>query len=99
MTNDDRKLREEQQAAALREVADLGKRRADLLRQAEELLKPLGDAAVKAVHVGAPRRRTQDLAQVSTGVFYAWLQEAGIEVRGKRPARKKGEEGTLPHTA
>jgi hypothetical protein len=90
VTNDDRTLREEQQAAALREVADLGRRRADLLRQAEELLEPLSAAAVNAVRTGAPRRRTQDLAQISTGVFYSWLQEAGIEVRAKHPARKKG---------
>ncbi|MEU8765163.1 hypothetical protein [Streptomyces sp. NPDC048659] len=90
MTNDDRVLREEQQAAALREVADLGRRRAELLRQADELLKPLGAAAVNAVRVGSPRRRTQDLAQVSPGVFYGWLQEAGIEVRPKRQASRKG---------
>jgi transposase-like protein len=88
VTDDDRKLREERQAAALREVADLGRRRADLLKQAEELLEPLQAAAVAAVNVGAPRRRTQELARVSTGVFYGWLQTAGIDVRAKRPARR-----------
>ncbi|GGP00371.1 hypothetical protein [Wenjunlia tyrosinilytica] len=88
MTDEDRALREERQAAALREVADLGRRRADLVRQAEELLKPLSAAAVNAVRIGAPRRRTQDLAQISTGVFYGWLQDAGISVRPKRPAQR-----------
>lgn len=87
MTNDDRMLREEQQAAALREVADLGQRRADLLRQAEELLTPLEAAAVHAVRVGAPRRRTQDLAQVGTVMFYGWLQAAGIDVRAKHAGK------------
>ncbi|MFJ7264975.1 hypothetical protein ACIQV2_33020 [Streptomyces globosus] len=87
--DDDNTLREERQAAALREVADLGARRADLLKQAEELLGPLEAAAMAAVRVGAPRRRTQDLSRVSTGVFYGWLEAAGMGVRAKRPAKRK----------
>lgn len=85
----DEGLEEEQQAAALRRVADLARERGELLKQAEALLEPLGEAAVNAVRLGAPRRRTQDLAQVSTGMFYGWLERAGLPVRPKRPAAKK----------
>jgi hypothetical protein len=85
-------LREEQQAAALRQVADLGERRAALLRQADELLEPLKKAAVNAARLGADRRRTQDLARVGYKTFYGWLRAAGVEVRAKRPATKRADD-------
>jgi hypothetical protein len=82
-------LREEQQAAALREVADLGAQRARLLEQADALLEPIREAAVKAARLGADRRRTYQLGRVGSTVFYRWLEAAGIERRAKRPAAAK----------
>ncbi|MDH6130365.1 hypothetical protein [Kitasatospora sp. GP82] len=79
---------EEAQVAALRELADLGERRAALLRQAAELLTEMEPVAVRAVRAGAGRNRARELAQVSPGTLYGWLENAGIEVRPKRPARK-----------
>jgi transposase-like protein len=84
VTDDHDALREERQAAALRRVRDLGEQRARLLAQADSLLEPLEAAAMEAVRTGAARRRTQDLAGVSTGVFYDWLRSAGFDVRPKR---------------
>jgi len=89
VTHDDPTLREELQATALRRVADLSAQRAALLRQAEELLKPLEEAVVEAARVGAPRRRTQELAQVGALTFYGWLEEAGVVVRPKKRSRKR----------
>lgn len=75
---------EEAQLAALREVAALGAKRADLLSQAAEVLKQLEPAAIRAVNAGAQRARVRELAQVSTGTMYGWLETAGLEVRPKR---------------
>lgn len=83
MTDQD-PLREERQAAALRKVADLAQRRAHLIAEADALLGPLGDAVGEAARLGAPRRRTQDLAGVGTALFYSWLEAAGLPVRRKR---------------
>ncbi|WP_121833801.1 hypothetical protein [Streptomyces sp. S1] len=82
------------QAEALREVARLGKERADALAKAKELLPLLRDAAVKAARVEAPRTRIRELAHVSPDTLYGWLDKAGVEIREKRPARRKGDEET-----
>jgi hypothetical protein len=80
-------LPEEQQAAALRRVAEIGKERAELLAKAEALTEPLRDAAVEADRAGAGRSRIRELAGVSSKTLYAWLESAGLEVRPKRSAR------------
>jgi hypothetical protein len=82
-------LPEEAQAAALRELATLGAERAALLAQANELLTRIQPAAIAAVRTGASRNRIRELSGVSPGTFYGWLEEAGIEVRAKRPAQRK----------
>jgi hypothetical protein len=83
-------IREEAQLDALREVAELGAKRAELLSQAAEVLKQLEPATIKAVKAGAQRARVRELAQVTTGTLYDWLRSAGLEVRAKRPAKKSG---------
>ncbi|MFF2902706.1 hypothetical protein [Streptomyces sp. NPDC057966] len=86
-TDDEQHLREEQQAAALRKVADLGAKRAKHLKAADEVLVDLRKAVGEAARLSAPRRRTQELAGVGTAQFYEWLREAGIDVRKpKKPA-------------
>ncbi len=79
---------EEAQAAALRKVAALGAKRAELLSQAADVLKELESAAIDAEKTGAQRSRIRELAQVSTGTLYGWLESAGIEVRPKKSARR-----------
>ncbi|MFI6158291.1 hypothetical protein ACIBCA_37025 [Kitasatospora sp. NPDC051170] len=78
---------EEVQAAALRKVAEIGQKRAQLLAQAAELMEPLREASVHAAKVGAGRNRIKDYAQVSPNTLYGWLESAGIEVRAKAPAK------------
>ncbi|MFI1890740.1 hypothetical protein [Streptomyces jumonjinensis] len=81
---------EEEQAAALRAVADAGARRAALLAQADEILDgEIRPAAVHAAQVGADRNRIRELARVGPAKLYEWLQEAGLPVRPKRPAQKR----------
>ncbi|ORT53317.1 hypothetical protein [Streptomyces sp. CB03238] len=76
---------EEQQAAALRAVAEAGARRAELLAQAERILTDeIQPRAVEAARLGAGRTRIRELARVGPGVLYRWLEEAGIPVRPKR---------------
>ncbi|MFL6115602.1 MAG: hypothetical protein ACJ786_30280 [Catenulispora sp.] len=82
---------EEAQVAALREVAALGAKRAELLSQAADVLKELEPAAIRAVKTGAQRARVRELAQVSTGTMYGWLETAGLEVRPKRSAKRDPE--------
>ena len=81
-------LPEERQSAALREVAEIGKKRSAAMAEVERLTKPLRDAAVKAAAEGAGRNRIRELAGISSKTMYAWLVEAGLEVRTKRPAQK-----------
>lgn len=78
---------EEAQAAALRDVAELGAKRAGLLAQAADLLTQLEPAAVRAVEAGAQRNRVRELAQVSPNLLYNWLRAAGLEVRPKRTSK------------
>lgn len=75
------------QAEALREVARLGKERADALAKAKELLPLLREASIKAARIDAPRTRIRQLAQVSPDTFYGWLDAAGVEVREKRTTK------------
>ena len=82
-------IREEAQVTALREVADIGARRAKLLEQAAELLVELEPVAIKAIKAGALRNRVRELAQVSPTTLYAWLENAGMEVRAKKAPAKK----------
>lgn len=80
---------EEEQAAALREVADAAERRQRLIdeaaRIAEEEIRP---AAVRAAQRGADRSRIRVLARVGPAVLYRWFEEAGIPVRPKSPPKK-----------
>ncbi|WJV51815.1 hypothetical protein [Streptomyces flavofungini] len=80
-------LPEEQRAAALRQVAEIGTRRTGLLAEAEQLNGPLRAAAVEAARVGAQRSRIRELAGVSSKTLYGWLEEAGLEVRTTRKSR------------
>ena len=80
-------LPEEERAAALREVAEIGARRAELLAEAERLYAPLRAAAIKAARVDAPRSRIRELAKISSKTLYGWLEEAGLEVRTARRGR------------
>lgn len=75
----------------LQEVASLGAQRAAALAEADRLGQELRTAAIKAAQLGAPRTRIKDLAKVSPATLYGWFEAAGIEVRAKRPAAKKGE--------
>ncbi|MEV5567655.1 hypothetical protein AB0L54_33090 [Streptomyces sp. NPDC052196] len=78
---------EEQQAAALRKVAEAGARRADLLAEAERILtEEIRPRAVEAARTGAGRTRIRELARVGPAVLYRWLEDAGIEIRPKRRA-------------
>ena len=79
---------EEAQVAALREVAALGAKRAELLAEAAKVLEQLEPIAIRAVQAGAQRARVRELAQVSTGTMYGWLETAGLEVRPKRVAKR-----------
>ncbi|MDJ0347151.1 hypothetical protein QMK19_38930 [Streptomyces sp. H10-C2] len=72
------------QANALRDVARLGAERAEALASVERLTNSLRDATVLAVRSGAPRSRARELSKVSSDLFYAWLEGAGIEVRRRR---------------
>ncbi|MFF2082030.1 hypothetical protein ACFVXG_45565 [Kitasatospora sp. NPDC058162] len=82
-------IREEAQVAALREVAEIGAKRAALLEQAAALLGELEPVAIKAIKAGALRNRVRELAQVSPTTLYAWLENAGMEVRPKKAPAKK----------
>ncbi|MET9366111.1 hypothetical protein ABZX93_35145 [Streptomyces sp. NPDC006632] len=78
---------EEQQAAALRAVAEAGSRRADLLSEAERILiEEIRPLSIEAARTGAGRTRIRELARVGPAVLYRWLDEAGIPVRPKRRA-------------
>lgn len=83
------RLPEETQVEELRIVADLGARRAELLRQADELVPPMRAAALRAIRAGASRRRTQDLAQIGASTFYKWLADDGVVIRSKRTSKSR----------
>ncbi|MEV5205674.1 hypothetical protein [Streptomyces sp. NPDC053720] len=77
---------EEQQAAALRIVADAGARRTELLTEAERILtEEIKPAAIAAARTGAERNRIRELARVGPTMLYRWIEEAGLPVRAKRP--------------
>lgn len=73
---------ERAQADALQRLADLGAQRADLLRQAKELIPQIQAAALEADRLGAPRSRAQQLSRISPSTFYKWL-----------PDRQEGQQG------
>jgi hypothetical protein len=85
-------LPEERQAAALRQVAEIGKERAELLAKAEALTEPLREAALAAASAGAGRSRIRVLAGISPKTLYGWLEAAGLEVRPKRTAKDEGDD-------
>ncbi|MEV5887684.1 hypothetical protein AB0L74_34500 [Streptomyces sp. NPDC052020] len=64
---------EKAQAEALQRLADLGRRRADLLQEAKELLPQIKEAALEADRLGASRSRAQQLSRISSSTFYKWL--------------------------
>lgn len=76
---------EEQQAAALRAVAEAGARRAALLDQAEKILvEEIRPRAIAAAKVGAGRSRIRELARIGPSVLYRWPDEAHLPIRDKR---------------
>ncbi|MCC8455596.1 hypothetical protein [Streptomyces rochei] len=82
---------EEQQAAALRAVADAGARRARLLAEAEQILtNEIKPAAVRAARLGAGRDRIRELGRIGPTMLYRWLEEAGLPVRQKRRSSGTG---------
>ncbi len=79
---------EEQQAAALRVVADSGKRRTAAQTEADRILaEEVRPAVIEAARLGASRSRIRVLAGIGPNTLYTWLQEEGLEVRPKRTAR------------
>ncbi|MCG0068454.1 hypothetical protein CFC35_41670 [Streptomyces sp. FBKL.4005] len=83
---------EERQAAALRAVAEAGRRRAELLEQAEKVLtEEIRPRAVEAARLGAGRNRIRELARVGPQVLYRWLEAEGLPVRDKRPKGSKND--------
>lgn len=84
---------EERQAAALKAVADAGKLRADALAEAERILtQQVRPLAIAAARLGVNRTRIRELAGVGPSTLYAWLDEAGLEVRPKRAVKKQDAE-------
>ncbi|MFE9222589.1 hypothetical protein ACFYN3_40635 [Streptomyces lavendulae] len=79
---------EEAQAAALRAVSEISLRRTEVIAQLDRELR---EATLAAVRTGAPRSRIRALAGISPNTLYAWLAEAGIEVRAKAQPKKKGD--------
>ncbi len=75
---------EEQQAQALRRVAEAAARRAEAQARVDEITEELRQAAVTAAAVGASRSRIRALAKVNVNRLYAWWTEAGLEVRPKK---------------
>jgi transposase-like protein len=61
------------------------------MAEAERATKELAEAAVAAANLGTPRTRIRELAGVSASTLYGWLEAAGLEIRVKRAATKKGE--------
>lgn len=80
-------LPEEERAAALRHVAEIGARRTRLLAEADQLTGPLREAAISAARIGAQRSRIRELAGVSSKTLYGWLDADGVEVRTTRRSR------------
>ncbi|WP_331718130.1 hypothetical protein [Streptomyces virginiae] len=77
---------EEKQAAALRAVANVGARRAELLAEADRLLtEELRPLVIEAAKLGAQRSRIRELARLSPNTLYKWFEEAGLPgIREKR---------------
>jgi hypothetical protein len=86
-------IREEAQAVALRELAELGAARAAALAEAKRLQEPLREAALRAVHAGVDRKRVHELARVASHTLYGWLQDAGIPIRPKKSVKGAGGQG------
>jgi transposase-like protein len=80
---------EEQHGPALRRVAQAAARRADAMAEVDRRTEELREAAVQAAQVGAGRSRIRELAQVSPTTLYGWLNDAGVEIRAKRPAGER----------
>jgi hypothetical protein len=78
---------EEQQAAALRRVAELSAQRTEALEKADAITAELKEASIAAARTGAQRGRIRALAKVSPNTLTGWLSSAGLEVRPKRTAR------------
>ena len=74
---------EEQQAAALKAVAEAAAERDAAQVVLDERTANLSKVAVNAARIGAGRTRIRQLAGVSSKTLYAWLTAAGVEVRGK----------------
>lgn len=79
---------EKQQAEALAEVARISAERDAARAELNRLMEELREASIHAAKVGAGRTRIRELAKLSARTFYDWLNEAGLEVRAKRPAAK-----------
>lgn len=78
---------EERQAAALRSVVEAAAARDAAQAALAERVADLERAAVAAAETGAPRTRIRTLAGVSSKTFYAWLGEAGLDVRPQQSRR------------
>jgi O-methyltransferase involved in polyketide biosynthesis len=85
-------LPEEQQAAALRRVAELSAQRTAALEQADAITAELREAAISAARTGAQRGRIRQLAKVSPNTLTSWLESAGLEVRPKKTTKTRNAE-------
>lgn len=82
---------EEQQAAALRRVAELSAQRTEALERADAITAELREASIAAARTGAQRGRIRTLAKVSPNTLTGWLSSAGLEVRPKRASKQADE--------
>lgn len=80
---------EEQQAEALRRLAELAATRDHAQAELDRCTSEVRDAVVQATTTGANRTRIKQIAGIGSKTLYIWINEGGVEVRPKRPATKK----------
>ncbi|MEV6683495.1 hypothetical protein AB0N09_42620 [Streptomyces erythrochromogenes] len=80
---------EKKRTEALTELAQISAERDAAQAEVDRIMEKLRAASVRAAKTGASRSRVRELAKVSSRTLYGWLNEAGLEVRAKRPATKK----------
>ncbi|MFI5868372.1 hypothetical protein [Streptomyces sp. NPDC051546] len=80
---------EKKRTEALTELAQISAERDAAQAEVDRIMERLRAASVHAAETGASRSRVRELAKVSSRTLYGWLNEAGLEVRAKRPSAKK----------
>ena len=80
---------EEQQVEALKWLAELAAARDDAQAELDRRVDRVRDAVVQAANLGANRTRIKQIAGIGSKTLYIWINEAGVEVRAKRPTAKR----------